>query len=173
MRFAARRNGTMLAEGSIDQGAGRRLVNALEASAVPVRRLILNSPGGSLDDAIAMAKILRERGVDTEVPSGALCASSCPLVLAGGLRRFAGAKVAIGVHQFYSVGDRPLDPVQAMSDAQLTTARISRHLSAMGVSPQLWLHALDTPPRALYYFSHRQMSDYRLVTGPAYATALR
>ena len=33
--------------------------------------------------------------------------------------------------------------------------------------PALWLHALDTPPRELYYFTVEQMSEYKLVTSPA------
>ena len=53
---------------------------------------------------------------------------------------------------------RRVDPV--------TTARISRHLIDMGIDPVLWLHALDTPPQALYYFSAAEMAKYRLVTAP-------
>jgi hypothetical protein len=37
----------------------------------------------------------------------------------------------------------------------------------MGVDPALWLHALDTPPQALYYLSPEELADYRLVTKPA------
>lgn len=40
-----------------------------------------------------------------------------------------------------------------MADAQLTTARNSRLLIEFDVDPALWLHALDTPRRALYYLS--------------------
>jgi hypothetical protein len=109
--------------------------------------------------------MIRERGLSTEVRDGALCASSCPLVLAGGESRVIGEKAAVGVHQFYSVSSEPSEPAQAMSDAQATTARISRHLAAMGVDPALWLHALDTPPRSLYYLSPEQLRSYRLVTG--------
>jgi hypothetical protein len=57
-----------------------------------------------------------------------------------------------------------------MSDAQATTARISRHLIDMGIDPTVWLHALDTPPQALYYLSPEEMAKYRLVTAPV-ATA--
>lgn len=53
-----------------------------------------------------------------------------------------------------------------MADAQATTARISRHLAEMGVDPALWLHALDTPPQALYYLSPKELEDYKLVTSP-------
>ena len=66
--------------------------------------------------------------------------------------------------------DRLPHPAQAMADAQMTTARISRHLIDMGVDPALWLHALDTPPQALYYFSPEELAKYRLVTTPV-ATA--
>ncbi len=34
----------------------------------------------------------------------------------------------------------------------------------MGIDPALWLHALDTPPQALYYFSPEELAKYRLVT---------
>lgn len=173
IRFVLQPGGVLLAEGSIDQGAFARLGKELDERGEYVRKITINSPGGSLDDAISMAKLTRERGIDTQIADGALCASSCPLFMAGGVRRAAGDKAAIGVHQFYAVSEKPLDPAQAMSDAQSTTARISRHLADMGVDPQLWLYALDTPPRSLYYFSPAQLSDYRLVTAPAHTASLR
>lgn len=156
--------GVMTAEGSIDVGVARRFEEELDARGEYVKVLSLNSPGGSLEDAMAMARLVRERGIATEVADGALCASSCPLLLAGGVMRTAGARSAIGLHQFYSVSDDVTGPAQAMSDAQMTAARISRYLTEMGVDPALWLHALDTPPQALYYLTPEEMARYRLVT---------
>jgi hypothetical protein len=86
------------------------------------------------------------------------------------LTRTIGAKAAVGVHQFYAAAETPTGPAQAMADAQMTTARISRHLIEMGIDPALWLHALDTPPQALYYFSADELTKYRLATKPV-ATA--
>ena len=51
-----------------------------------------------------------------------------------------------------------------MSEAQKTTATISRHLAAMGIDPAVWLHALGTPPDRLYYLSDEELTRYRLVT---------
>ena len=167
MRFELRAGGLMLAEGSIDQGAAGRFERELEQRGEYVTTVALNSPGGSLEDAMAMARMLRERGIDAEVADGALCASSCPLLLAGGRERRAGEKAAIGVHQFYALGETPMEPAQAMADAQMTTARITRHLGEMGIDPMIWLHALDTPPRSLYYFSAEQLEKYGLVNGAA------
>ena len=170
MAFTLGSRGMLSAEGSIEQGTAVRFAAEIEARGEYVKTVSLNSPGGALDDAMAMARLLREKGIGTEVADGAICASSCPLLFAGGKSRVAGEKAAIGVHQFYAASKSASGPEQAMSDAQATTARISRHLSDMGVDAALWLHALDTPPRALYYLSPQELADYRLVTRPV-ATA--
>jgi hypothetical protein len=166
MTFTLGAGGVLTAEGMIDPGAGARFAAEIEARGEYVKTVALNSPGGSLDDAMAMARLIREKKLSTEVVDGSLCASSCPLVLAGGATRKAGGKAAIGVHQFYSAGKTDgLAPAQAMSDAQATTARITRLLAELDVDPAMWLHALDTPPRQLYYFSPAELAEYRLVTG--------
>lgn len=164
MRFELRPNGVLAAEGSIDPGAARRLSAELDARGEYVKTVTLNSPGGSLDDAMSMAKMVRERGLATRVEDGAICASSCPLILAGGVSRTVAEKAAVGLHQFYAGSDLPTAPAQAMSDAQKTAARIARYLTEMDVDPALWLHALDTPPQSLYYLSRDEMERYRLVT---------
>lgn len=169
--FSLAEGGVLSATGTIDEGAAARFADALQAHHGMVRTVALNSPGGALDDAILMARAIRDRGLDTVVPGGAVCASSCPLVLAGGVRRQVAETAAIGVHQFYASRDLAEDPAQVMADAQLATARIVRHLEAMGVEPALWFNALATPPQALYYLSAREMADYRLTTAPL--TAVR
>jgi hypothetical protein len=166
MTFTLGNGGVLAAVGSIDPGSAARLAAEIEARGEYVKTVSLNSPGGALDDAMEMARLIRGKGIATDVADGALCASSCPLLLAGGLTRTAGAKAAVGVHQFYAAVQTSTAPAQAMADAQMTTARISRHLIDMGVDPALWLHALDTPPQALYYFSAEELAKYRLVTTP-------
>lgn len=164
MRFSLRSHGVLQATGTIDPGSTARLKQELDARGEYIRTVSLNSPGGSIDDAIAMARLVREHGVATEVASGAICASSCPLFLAGGVVRSVGSRAAIGIHQFYSGTKSSEDAAQAMADAQLATARIATHLKQMGVDPLLWLNALATPPRTLYYLTRKEMADYRLVT---------
>jgi hypothetical protein len=167
MTFALGAGGVLEAQGTIDVGAAARFAAEIAARGEYVKTVALNSPGGSLEDAMAMARLIREKGIATEVADGALCASSCPLVFTGGTMRIAGNKAAIGVHQFYAATPGEASPAQVMADAQATTARITRHLAAMEVDPALWLHALDTPPRALYYFTPEEMAAYRLVTAPS------
>ncbi len=165
VRFILQPGGTLEAIGSIDPGAASRFAEEVALRGEYIARVTLNSPGGSLEDAMAIGKLVRERGYATVVADGDLCASSCPLILAGGTTRTVGEKGAVGLHQFYASTQPDIVPAQAMADAQVTTARISRLLIEFGVDPALWLHALDTPPRALYYLSPEEMAKYRLVTG--------
>jgi hypothetical protein len=169
MSFTLAAGGVLEATGTIDQGASQRLAEELASRGEYVKMVSLNSPGGSVQDAMAMGKLLREQKKSTEVIDGALCASSCPLLFAGGEQRLAGAQAAIGVHQFYAVtggtSPRAPGPAEAMSDAQMTTARISRYLDELGIDPALWLHAMDTPPQSLYYLSADELKKYKLATG--------
>ncbi|WP_011582564.1 MULTISPECIES: hypothetical protein [Chelativorans] len=162
--FTLEAGGTLRASGAIDPGSAARLRAELDARGEYVERVSLNSPGGALDDAIDMARMLRERGISTLVENGAICASSCPLMLAGGTTRQVEEQAAVGLHQFYTALDPAIRPAQALANAQMTTARISRHLQEMGLDPAIWLHALDTPPRALYYLTAEEMKRYKLVT---------
>lgn len=165
LRFDLGPGGVLKAEGSIDPGAAHRFALELEARGEYVKTLSLNSPGGSLEDAMDMARLVRKRGIAVEVRDGAVCASSCPLLLAGGIVRSVGDTARIGLHQFYAPAGRDAtNPAQAISDTQATAARISRYLAEMGVDPALWLHALDTPPQKLYYLSREEMTRYKLVT---------
>lgn len=164
MTFELTTGGVLLAEGTIDPGAAGRFAKEIEARGEYVKTVTLNSPGGSVDDALAMSKLIRDRKLDTKVASKALCASSCPVVFAGGISRLAEKDAVIGVHQvFNGAKDRP-SAEQAMSAAQATTAKVARHLDQMGIAAGLWIHALETPPDRLYYLTPKEMTDFRLTT---------
>jgi hypothetical protein len=169
--------GVLELTGTIDPGAAKRVVDEITAHGEYVKTIALNSPGGSVEDALEIGHLIRGHGYATTVPAGALCASSCPLVLAAGVERTADAKAAIGVHQVYASvlgGDIPTGAQAAgfgMAAAQKMTATVSRYLAEMGVDPALWLHALDTPPGSLYFLSPEEQRDFRLVTRPVLARA--
>lgn len=159
-------NGILRAEGAIEPGAAERFKAEIEARGEYVKTISLNSPGGSVDDAIAMAKLIRERKLETKVASRALCASSCPIVFSGGVRRIAEKDAVVGVHQVFNGSRQRPNADEAMSSAQATTARVTRVLDEMGIGSGLWLHALETPPDRLYYLTPKEMADYKLTTEP-------
>lgn len=164
MKFDLKPGGVLLAEGTIDLGAADRFAQEIEARGEYVKVVALNSPGGSVDDALAMSKLIRDRQLGTKVASRALCASSCPIVFAGGVSRVAEKDAVIGVHQVFNGGKGRPTAEQAMSSAQATTARVARHLDAMGIGAGLWINALETPPDRLYYLTPKEMADFKLTT---------
>jgi hypothetical protein len=51
-----------------------------------------------------------------------------------------------------------------MSNAQTMTAEISRYLIGMGIDPEVWLRALETPPDRLSFFSPDELTRLKLAT---------
>jgi hypothetical protein len=162
--------GTLKLTGTIDPGAAGRVQAEIDAHGEYIRTVALDSPGGAVAEALAIGRLIRDKGYATSVAAGALCASSCPLIFAAGRERIATAKSAIGVHQIYaaapsaSLASRLAAAGQAMSDAQTLTAQISRYLKGMGVDEEVWLRALETPPDRLTYFSAEELKRLNLAT---------
>jgi len=155
--------GVLKLTGSITPGAADRFRQDIQPIREYVERVELDSPGGSVMDALDISEQIRGLGFRVHVAKGALCASSCPIIFAGGVERTAGDGAAIGVHQIYSSGDDRRRNFEAVSSTQTITARITRHLDKMGVDPALWIHALETPPNELYYLNTQELEEYRLV----------
>lgn len=115
------------AEGTIETGTPvlfKRLLKTLGGRKLPI---IVNSPGGSVDAALQLGRMIRKNGFVVAVGKteftgcppgmdfcqpgegdtyfgiasdiGAICNSACPLVFAGGVRRLAGGQAYVGVHQ--------------------------------------------------------------------------
>src|SRR4029079_2136231 len=115
---------------------------------------------GSLEDALAMGRLIRERKFATEVKDGHYCASACPLVFAGGVERKAGAKAGVGVHRAIVVsGGR-----DGVADGQLVSARAQRYLRDMGVASAVWIYAMETPNERLYRFNADELLSLKLAT---------
>jgi len=115
------------AEGRIEAdspGLLKALLKGIGDRKLPV---VLDSPGGEAEAAMALGHIIRARQLDTMVaktvfsdcgpetkackphqsktrlgvvdPVGALCSSACPIVLAGGVRRLADSRAFVGIHR--------------------------------------------------------------------------
>lgn len=150
--------------GAIDIGSAERFADEIQTITEYVETIVLNSPGGSVADALEISKRIRENKWNTHVNQGALCASACPIIFSGGIERSAEEGAAIGVHQIFSAGEDTRSIDQAISGTQSSTATIVRHLEEMGADPILWTHALETPPAHLYYFRPEELEKYQLIS---------
>src|SRR3954469_3534504 len=167
MTFELVGGGRLMATGTITPGISEAFAAEVGKRADYIKTVVLNSPGGSVNDALAMGRLIREKKFATEVEAGKYCASSCPLVFAGGLERRAGANAAIGVHQVAAVGAGNALPRDEMDVAQRISARCQRYLGDMDIDLQVWVHAMETPHDRLFVFRPAELKSLNIVTGGA------
>jgi hypothetical protein len=167
MTFELVGGGRLMATGTITPGISEAFAAEVGKRSDYIKTVVLNSPGGSVTDALAMGRLIRERKFVTEVEAGKYCASSCPLVFAGGVERRAGDKAAIGVHQVAAIGSVSAAPRDEMDVAQRISARCQRYLGDMGISLQAWVHAMETPHDKLFIFKPEELKALNIVTAAA------
>ena len=164
MTFDLQSDGRLIATGTIQPGTAKAFAAEVEKRGGYVKTVVLHSPGGSVTDALEMGRLIRTKNFATEVADGRYCASSCPLVFAGGVERRAGAKATIGVHQVTAVGPAGTSPARGMDSVQRITADCQRYLAEMGIDQQVWLHAMETPRDSLHVFKPDELTKLRLAT---------
>jgi hypothetical protein len=165
MTFELVGGGRLMASGTITPETSQSFAAEAERHGEYIKTVVLNSPGGSVTAALTMGQLIREKKFATEVETGKSCVSSCPLVFAGGVDRRAGDKAVIGVHQIaamHAAADGP--PSDEMSIAQNVSARCQRYLGDMGVNPQVWVHAMETPHGKLFVFKPDELKSLNMVT---------
>lgn len=167
MTFELVGGGRLLATGTITRGISEAFAAEVGKRGDYIKTVVLNSPGGSVTDALAMGRLIRERKFATEVESGKYCASSCPLMFAGGVERRAGDKAAIGVHQVAAISSASAAPRDEMDVAQRISARCQRYLGDMGINLQVWVHAMETPHDKLFIFKPDELKSLNIVTTAA------
>lgn len=173
MTFELAADGRLEAYGAITPGTAQRFAEEVGRRGTYVKTVVLRSPGGSVQDALAMGRLIRDKGFATEVESGRYCASSCPLVFAGGVERRAAAKAAIGVHQVSAARSAGLTGDDAMRNAQAISAQCQNYLRAMGIDLGVWVHAMETPRDELYYFTTAELIELKLATTVADAAVAK
>jgi hypothetical protein len=172
MSFDLQGDGRLVATGTIEPGTAEAFAAEVGKRGGYVKTVVLHSPGGSVRDALTMGRLIRQKGFATEVENGRYCASSCPLVFAGGAERRAGPKAAIGVHQVFALsnGTSALNgSAEGMDNAQRVSAECQKYLREMGVDLEVWVHAMETPKDKLYYFKPDELAALKLTTPPAAA----
>ena len=132
------------ASGAIKVGDLARLTafktqNAIGSGAV----LILDSPGGNVFEAMAIARYIRSVGMDTwvgsrpagpdEITDRGGCYSACTLLFLGGVHRSVSQQSAFGVHRFFWADDKE----GGTDAAQILFGQIVSFLKEMGVDPGL------------------------------------
>jgi hypothetical protein len=121
-----------------------------------VRIIVLNSPGGYVDNALQVAHEVRRNGISTLVARGMGCYSACAYIFFAGQQRYVEGE--LGVHQISSeVADLVL--------AQTTLSDVLDALDAFGVQQTIISVMLRTPPEEMYVFSTAEIVELSINLG--------
>lgn len=160
---------TALAAGAILPGTAGEVERFLNAHP-DIEALVLNSPGGALQEGMTLADVIHERELTTIVTGDGLCASTCPVVLAAGRQRLVSADAWVGVHQIFLADEGVEDTGGlfgtdlAVYDVQRLNGAVIRLFERSGVDPGVWVHALETPPLSMYYLTDEELTGFGLAT---------
>jgi hypothetical protein len=180
------------AEGRIDLGTAKAFADAianLKGRRLPI---LIHSPGGSVADAGTMGELIRAKGLavavartlitncpeaspkcpdgpGTAITGGAICASACVLVLAGGVERLAAPSARIGVHQTTTVvseteGLAHLKSTRKIYEQQGVDAAVEAYLAATGVGEPVMTLMRKTSAASIRWLSPVELKDSHLAT---------
>ncbi|RWP76890.1 hypothetical protein [Mesorhizobium sp.] len=121
------------------------------------------SPGGNIQKAMELGRLIRRLGLNTVQFRAVECASACSLAFLGGVLRYA-EPGAIGVHKSSFSGDIPMSTEDAVSSVQQMTAEIITYMVEMGVDPALLQLSLQYDSDDIRYLSKSEMAKYKVVT---------
>ncbi|MEX3314853.1 ATP-dependent Clp protease proteolytic subunit [Sulfitobacter sp. PS-8MA] len=152
-----------LLEGAITAGDAERIVKQLAELSPQPEEIYLNSPGGSVRDAMELGRYLRGAGINTALRDGDVCYSACPYLLAGGASRAVPDSASVGVHQHYFGQSTILPAFVAVEDIQRGQGEVMRYLDDMGIDPLVMQHALVTPPGEIYVLLPDELRRYGFI----------
>lgn len=112
-----------------------------------MKKVSLDSPGGYVLPALAIARAVNAAGLNTSVPSGQECQSACSLIFMAGKERVADG--ILGVHQISGVNDP--------SVTQTVIGEIYEELVRFNTPSYLVSRMLRTPPQDMYVFSPEEL----------------
>lgn len=155
------RHQVLRVEGKVPRDGAALLAHALDQYP-HLKRLELNSVGGSYLAGMAMGQLVRERGLHTAVEARDTCQSACVYVLAGGTQRRVDSQASVGIHShsdaswgehfnlpapdaqgFYHLSNNGIAYV--VGNSFLMVREGGRHLRSMGVGPEVMETILATP----------------------------
>lgn len=132
---------SIMLSGAVGSGSVGRLEAALDR-APEVTTVMLESGGGRIEEAVRIARLIRERKLNTYVESH--CESACTLILLAGTDRAATTQARIGFHRASSVGKNP------ELDAAVTEEMIHEYREA-GLSDDFLARIRETSADDMWY----------------------
>lgn len=155
----------MLLTGYIERGDAERFFHYIKENFVEKKRsltaLYLDSNGGIVEEGGRIAEIVHRLDMAVVVGDGAVCRSTCFLILAASSQRIIGLKANLGVHSTAadpeSMDGRSAEDTAAMAE----TVELARLYRGYGVPDSVVVGMITTLPNSLYTLSEAEKSLLR------------
>ncbi len=137
-------------------------------------RVLLDSPGGSLVEGMAIGRVLAAMPTTVMTDVGgrgdraADCASACVLAFLGGHYRYLRAGSRLGVHQFYSSDEAGMTGAEGIALGQVLSAEIVDYMAEMRVDPAFLRLMTEPSPEEIRWVPRAELERVRVVTGDIY-----
>ncbi len=145
--------------GETERGDYQRFLNAMpEAIALHGSRQFpidvwLEGPGGDLDEALRLGRLIYDLGFFTLVDANEECASACALIWLGGARLFMKSEARVGFHQAYD----------SVGTASVTgNALVGHYMSEVGLSASVVRYVMTAEPGELEWLRPDQLESIGL-----------
>jgi ATP-dependent protease ClpP protease subunit len=147
--------------GAIDAKSANDVASLLDFDA-RTKTLNINSPGGNLDAAMAIGRLLRRNRMFIIIPKDGECVSACVMIYAGAVLRSAGK---IGIHRPYLnqfIGSQLQAPDKLRSNYEQMLQTLRAYLRDMNVSERLAEDMMKIAPADVRYLSDDDLNGYGL-----------
>lgn len=165
----------IFASGEVHVGDTDRFLQFVRANNISNGVVYLDSPGGSLAEGLRLGQAIRNLGYDTQIGrisytrehGGAVCASACAYIFAGGVNRFFSENDGrLGLHQFYSASGDRFDA----SDAQIVSGALVEYFQSMGVDAGTFARSVTATTTEMVWLSPAEAAALRLANNGSQPT---
>ena len=165
---------TIYADGVIILGTAARLKDVLDAHRViPGAMIDFNSPGGNLQEALRVGRLIRQRHLQTNVSRhgadhdpehlNGICYSACTIAFLGGMVRYAPKGTAFGVHRF-AIAQNTLSGAEALDASQIQSSQVAEYVNFMGIRPGFITEMNSAGPTEMNVLSQEKLAALRILT---------
>ena len=149
-------------DGPIVRGDAAKVMAVLKQQRGDRGLVYLDSPGGDVHEAMSIGRLIRESELTVGVGK---CASSCVLVLVGGVQRLLGIEdvTGIGLHRLYFSSLSPSASTDVVTARRRkVVAEVSDYLRSMNVTQQLLEMMEAIPPESIRYLTSKEADNLGL-----------
>lgn len=124
-----------------------------------IELLVLNSPGGDVENGLLIASKVHDTGISTLIAPNGICASACSYIFLAGKSRIAGANSRLGVHRFAPNVSVKRETQETFDIAQEIMGNVYGTVNSFDIPDFVFSKMLGTSSDDMYWFRESQMQD--------------